>query len=85
MNYMETSAKTGKNVEAVIFICSTPVQAFQELTQIVYKKIEDKTIDVTNECYGVRLGTGMPSATKEGSKKVTLGQEKIKKDGECGC
>jgi Ras-related protein Rab-2A len=47
MIFLETSAKTALNVE----------EAFVKTASCIYKKIQSKQIDPTNDCMGIKLGT----------------------------
>lgn len=49
MPFVETSAKTGVNIDEV----------FRRGAEILLEKIEDGSIDITNENSGVKLGPGM--------------------------
>lgn len=53
MAYIETSAKTGTNVE----------QAFVQLAQQIHKKVKDGIIDVNHESSGVRPGQSMAAGS----------------------
>eukprot|EP00826_Nyctotherus_ovalis_P008802 TRINITY_DN1228_c0_g5_i2.p2 TRINITY_DN1228_c0_g5~~TRINITY_DN1228_c0_g5_i2.p2 ORF type:complete len:107 (+),score=49.11 TRINITY_DN1228_c0_g5_i2:495-815(+) len=75
MLYIETSAKTGANVE----------EMFTQMAKQVNKKIEGGTIDPTNESSGVRIGTGtITSATSSTKGNARLRDEKKKTD-KCEC
>eukprot|EP01104_Vermistella_antarctica_P003961 TRINITY_DN1436_c0_g2_i1.p1 TRINITY_DN1436_c0_g2~~TRINITY_DN1436_c0_g2_i1.p1 ORF type:complete len:212 (-),score=49.45 TRINITY_DN1436_c0_g2_i1:465-1100(-) len=45
--FLETSAKTSQNVD----------EAFQDTAKKIYQKIQDGTFDVSNETYGIKVGT----------------------------
>jgi hypothetical protein len=47
LEFMEVSAKTGANVEEV----------FLRTAQQIYDKVLNKEIDITNEQFGVKVGT----------------------------
>ncbi|GAA0151545.1 small GTPase [Lithospermum erythrorhizon] len=47
--FMEASARNGQNVE----------EAFTKLAALIYKKIQDGILDVSNETYGIKLGYGL--------------------------
>ena len=49
--FLEGSAKTAENVE----------EAFIQTAKVIYKKIQDGVFDVTNETYGVKIGTDQQS------------------------
>eukprot|EP01002_Notosolenus_urceolatus_P008890 NODE_3350_length_940_cov_7.136925_g2792_i0.p1 GENE.NODE_3350_length_940_cov_7.136925_g2792_i0~~NODE_3350_length_940_cov_7.136925_g2792_i0.p1 ORF type:complete len:219 (+),score=30.86 NODE_3350_length_940_cov_7.136925_g2792_i0:181-837(+) len=46
--FLETSAKTAENVEA----------AFIQTAEMIYQKIQNKEVDVSNENFGVKTGDG---------------------------
>jgi Ras-related protein Rab-2A len=62
--FLETSAKTAHNVD----------DAFVQTAQAIYEKITQGVFDVSNESFGIRLGTqqaaagpsGRPGAAKAG-------------------
>lgn len=51
--FLETSAKTDEHVD----------EAFIKTAKEILKKIENKTIDVTNDTHGVKVGSGVPSGS----------------------
>ncbi len=55
------------------------------MASLIYKKVEDGMIDVTNECSGVRSGTGVPVGTKETKTPVSLTPSIKRKEDSCGC
>ena len=72
MDYIETSAKTGKNVS----------EAFAKITETIYKKVEAGIIDVTQDTSGVRLGTEVKMGQVTDS-KISLGKQKTPQGGSC--
>ncbi len=74
MSYVETSAKTGMNVG----------EAFQKITDMIYQKDEDGTIDVTQESSGVRLGTDVKIEQLKGVQQKFALDANARGGGGCG-
>ncbi|CAH9099141.1 unnamed protein product [Cuscuta epithymum] len=58
--FMEASAKTAQNVE----------EAFINTATLIYNKIKDGVLDVSNEAYGIKVGYGSvpgPSGGRDGA------------------
>ena len=55
------------------------------MSNMIYKKVEEGMIDVTNECSGVRSGTATPAGPKDPKATVSLGSSTKHKDDQCGC
>ncbi|CAK74708.1 unnamed protein product (macronuclear) [Paramecium tetraurelia] len=73
MNYLETSAKTGQNVDKV----------FEDIAQRILVKIDNKTIDYTQEVYGIKLGPFFQNPKQITNTPSTLKSEPEKKDKTC--
>ncbi|RZS03428.1 hypothetical protein BHM03_00033608 [Ensete ventricosum] len=56
--FMETSAKTAQNVE----------EAFINTAAVIYKKIQDGTLDVSNKSHGIEVGSELATSRKRGRK-----------------
>ena len=72
--FLETSAKTAANVE----------EAFVGTAKEIYKKIQEGVFDVSNESYGIKVGSqpGVPATPGPGAR----GQPpKPSQDEGCGC
>jgi len=70
---METSAKSGHNVD----------QVFQELAIRIYDQIENKLLDYSNENYGIKLGTYYKKEEEESTLSGSIGKIRKKKTQDC--
>ncbi|KAM3128729.1 hypothetical protein pb186bvf_019141 [Paramecium bursaria] len=73
MNYIETSARTGDNVDKV----------FEDMAQRIMKKVDSKQIDYTQDIYGIKLGPFYTQNKEENTGK--LQQNVSKKQTDAGC
>jgi len=71
--FLETSAKTAENVE----------HAFINTAQKIYEKILNGTYDVTNEAYGIKVGSGANAAGGGNINLARGGKQPSKSDGGC--
>jgi Ras-related protein Rab-2A len=76
--FIETSAKTATNVDS----------AFTSVADTIYRKIENGTIDLKNEAFGIKLGseaTGAAAADGSGGRVTADGASASASSAGSGC
>jgi hypothetical protein len=66
-----------------LVVCPSPPQAFINTAQKIYEKILNGTYDVTNEAYGIKVGSGANAAGGGNINLARGGKQPSKSDGGC--